>query len=43
MIEIYVAPNGKGDGSESSPCSLEKAKELVRKINQDIHLILFNK
>ena len=36
MKEIYVAPNGDGDGSESSPCNLEKAKELVRKINQDM-------
>ena len=36
MIEIYVAPNGSGDGSDSSPCSLEKAKKLVRNINRDM-------
>lgn len=36
MKEIYVVPNGSGDGSESSPCTLEKAKKLVRKINQDM-------
>ena len=36
MKDIYVIPNGNGDGSESSPCALEKAKKLVRKINQDM-------
>ncbi len=36
MKDIYVIPNGDGDGSESSPCSLEIAKKLVRKINQDM-------
>ena len=36
MKDIYVNPNGDGDGSESSPCSLEEAKKTVRKINQDM-------
>jgi hypothetical protein len=36
MKEIYVSSNGSGDGSESSPCNLEKAKRLVRNFNQDM-------
>jgi len=36
MKEIYVIPKGEGDGSLNSPCSLEKARELVRKNNKDM-------
>ena len=30
MVNIYVSPNGGGDGSELSPCSLEQVQEKVQ-------------
>ena len=36
MIDIYVSPSGDGNGSKSSPCSLEKARILVRRNNQNM-------
>jgi len=36
MKEIYVSPYGDGDGSLSLPCSLEKAREMIRKNNQNM-------
>ena len=36
MIDFYVFPNGNGNGSKFSPGSLEKAREFVRKNNQNM-------
>ena len=31
-VKIYAAPNGNGDGSEGSPCSLEEAQRKVEEL-----------
>ena len=36
MKKIYVAPEGEGDGTLNSPCSLEKARKIIRTINKDM-------
>ncbi len=36
MKNIYISPDGDGNGSTDSPCSLEKARELVREINKSM-------
>ena len=36
MIDFYVSPNGNGNGSKFSPSSLEKAREFIRKNNQNM-------
>ena len=36
MKDVYVSPMGDGNGEPASPCSLERARELVRDINKDM-------
>lgn len=46
MIDFYVSPQGTGDGSLTSPCSLEQAQLLVdiasKKIQSDINIHLLD-
>ncbi len=36
QISLYVAPQGDGDGTDSSPCSLQQARAKVMEANQEM-------